>query len=81
MHHCVACYAGRCVSGHSAIVSVRSGDSRCVTVEINPLTKQVVQAKGLCNRQATTEEQTAIGLWLKAVVQPDAMEEAATSGD
>jgi hypothetical protein len=75
MHHCVASYAGRCVSGYSAIVSVRSEDSRCITVEINPRTKQVVQAKGLCNRQATTEEQTAIGLWMKAVVRPVATAE------
>ncbi|MGO8753176.1 MAG: PcfJ domain-containing protein [Thermoguttaceae bacterium] len=81
MHHCVACYAGRCVSGHSAIVSVRCGESRCVTVEINPRTKQVVQANGLCNRQATPEEQTAIGLWLKAVVDLDATEETTISRD
>jgi len=68
MHHCVAGYAARCASGHSAIVSVLHNGMRRITVEINPKTRQVVQARGPCNRPAQPEERRAISLWLRAVV-------------
>ena len=69
MHHCVSSYAALCASGHSAIVSVTHNDIRRVTVEINPRTKQVVQANGLCNRPATPEERGVISHWLGTVVR------------
>ncbi len=69
LHHCVASYAARCVGGYSAIVSVRRGETRYVTVEICPSTKQIVQAKGTCNRSANGQEYRTISSWLKAVVQ------------
>lgn len=71
MRHCVSSYAARCASGYSAIVSIRHNGTRCLTVEINPRTRQVVQARGPCNRQANTEEQRAVSLWMKTVVRPD----------
>ena len=42
-----------------------------ITVEINPVSRQVVQARGPCNRQADSEEQQAIRLWISSVVRPD----------
>jgi len=71
MRHCVASYAARCVSGHSAIVSVKHNDIRRVTLEINPRTRRVVQARGVCNRSAEPEERRAISLWMNTAVQPD----------
>ena len=72
MRHCVAGYASRCASGNSAIVSVRFNDARCITVEINPKTKQVVQARGQFNRPASAKEHRAISTWMNAAVRPDA---------
>jgi hypothetical protein len=71
MHHCVASYAPRCASGYSAIVSLRLDDVRRITVELNPSTKQVIQARGSSNRNATTEEKSVIGSWMNEVVKPD----------
>ncbi len=70
LHHCVASYAARCAEGHSAIVSVRFQDERRVTVEIHPASRQVVQAKGMCNRQVSRDEQQLIHRWLESVVYP-----------
>lgn len=68
LKHCVVNYSARCASGHSAIVSMRyQGESR-VTIEIAPATKQIVQAKGMQNRSATSEEQELISQWMKKVV-------------
>ncbi|MCU0916685.1 MAG: PcfJ domain-containing protein [Planctomycetes bacterium] len=72
MHHCVASYAGRCAAGHAAIVSLSHEGVRRVTVEINPRTRQIVQARGACNRSADPAEQRAIHLWLKTIVRPGA---------
>jgi hypothetical protein len=70
MRHCVAGYAGRCASGFSAIVSARFHDARRLTLEVNPTTGQVMQARGVCNRHPNGEEQRAVRRWLDAVVQP-----------
>ncbi|HEY7424603.1 MAG TPA: PcfJ domain-containing protein [Gemmataceae bacterium] len=70
MRHCVARYAAQCSSGHSAIVSVRFQDVRRITVEIDPATGQVVQAKGMCNRFPSSEEQRAIRIWENTVIRP-----------
>jgi hypothetical protein len=54
--------------------SARFNGARRVTVELNPATGAVVQAKGECNRPATGEEQRAIRLWREAVVRPTCAE-------
>jgi hypothetical protein len=71
MRHCVSSYAGRCAAGLSAIVSVRQDDQRRITVELNPVIGQVVQARGPCNRQASGEEQQVLRLWINKVVRPE----------
>jgi hypothetical protein len=71
MHHCVASYAGRCASGYSAIVSVRLDGIRRITVEIDPRTKKVMQARGPFNREAQPEEQEVMWMWMKAMVKSD----------
>jgi hypothetical protein len=76
MNHCVAGYAPRCVSGYSAIVSLSHNDTPRVTLEVNPRTRQIVQARGNFNRPANQPEQRVIDRWMKTVLQPDASERA-----
>jgi hypothetical protein len=57
LHHCVASYADRCRRGHSSIWSLRLWQGEKVryvlTVEIDPRTRAVVQARGRANRAAS----------------------------
>lgn len=55
----------------SSPISVRYNGLCCVTMEINPKTKQVIQARGVCNREADIKEQNAIAQWIKTVVHSD----------
>lgn len=66
MHHCVASYAYRCARGLAAIFSLCAGGVRRITIELDPFTHRVVQARGVCNRATTHEEQTMISRWLTA---------------
>ena len=68
MRHCVATYAARCAAGSSAIVSLQHGSSRCITIEINPHTKKIVQARGSHNRAPQAQEQAIIEKWLSHIV-------------
>ena len=43
MHHCVGGYASRCISGYSAIFSMKKDDVRYVTVELDGSTYKVKQ--------------------------------------
>jgi hypothetical protein len=66
MHHCVAGYAGYCIAGMSAIVSLCLDGVRRVTVEIHPPTRRVVQARGPYNRSPSAEERAALNRWLRS---------------
>ena len=72
MRHCVSSYDLRCAQGLSAIFSVRFGGERRVTVELEPSTRRVVQARGFANRACTDEELAVIYRWLAATT-PAAM--------
>ena len=76
LHHCVASYAALCASGHSAIVSLAHNDIRRVTVELDPRTRQIKQARGAYNRPANEDERRVIQLWIKTVLQPDTSKQA-----
>ncbi len=64
MQHCVASYAYRCVQGASAIFSVSRGDGRRFTVEIDPRSRQLVQARGARNRSCDDAELALVRRWL-----------------
>lgn len=64
MHHCVGSYAHRCAAGTSAIFSARLDDARVFTVEIEPATRRVVQARGIANRTCTESELALVERWL-----------------
>ncbi|MBS0203739.1 MAG: PcfJ domain-containing protein [Planctomycetes bacterium] len=69
LSHCVATYAARCATGYSAIVSMRCDGIRQITIEIQPQTKRLVQARGLRNRSADDHESDLIRRWISAVIQ------------
>ena len=67
MSHCVATYTARCVRRTSTIWSVgieaAGGRERCVTVEVNPESRQVVQAKARCNDAPDEASLAILRLW------------------
>ncbi|APR78908.1 Hypothetical protein A7982_04255 [Minicystis rosea] len=67
MHHCVASYAYRCARGETAIFSLCAGGVRKVTIELDPVSRHMVQVRGACNRPATAEEQAVLARWQKAI--------------
>jgi hypothetical protein len=70
MHHCVASYAYRCVQGRTAIFSLCAAGTRRITFELDPFGHRIVQARGVCNRGATAEEQAVLARWLLAAAHP-----------
>jgi hypothetical protein len=69
LHHCVAGYAARCAAGYSAIVSLRRNELRQITIEINPQTKQLVQARGAYNCAPDVRERAIINQWMNCVIR------------
>lgn len=68
MQHCVKTYSGRCVSGISAIFSLKLEGERKLTIEIAPQSKKVVQALGKFNRMAESREREIVKLWADSVL-------------
>lgn len=68
MSHCVAGYAAGCATGDSAIFSLRLAGERRVTVEVNPVTKAVVQAFGPGNCKLTPEDKMALAWWSESTL-------------
>lgn len=64
LEHCVDGYASFCVSGRSAIFSLRYRNQPRVTIEWHRETEKVWQALGHRNRACTTEELNVIDEWL-----------------
>lgn len=67
MHHCVRGYDRRCADGTSAIFSLQRSGLPTLTVEVDLISKQIVQALGVCNRRATQEEEDVLARWRQAV--------------
>ncbi|WP_181422784.1 PcfJ domain-containing protein [Arenibacter sp. ARW7G5Y1] len=68
MQHCVKTYSGRCISGTSAIFSLKLEGERKLTIEIAPQSKKVVQALGEFNRMAESREKEIVKLWAESVL-------------
>ena len=66
--HCSLTYTSACVSGNSAIVSLLLNEMPRVTIEVNPQTRTIVQAKGHRNRDPNEQEKRVISLWRKSVL-------------
>jgi hypothetical protein len=68
MSNCVAQYIERCASGQSTIFSLRCEGLRRLTVEVDPRTGVVVQARGPFNRNPDGEENARLLEWQKVLL-------------
>ena len=69
MQHCVAGYTGRCARGISAIFLMHKNGRQEITVEIDPVTLRVVQARGFQNRVASVDEDVVLTQWFNHVLE------------
>jgi hypothetical protein len=72
MHHCVATYLSRCLSGHSTIWSLRrrvvhpdgaSLPRSMLTIEIDPRCSTIVQVRGFANQRASGQPLELVRGW------------------
>ena len=67
LHHCVASYADRCSRGTSRIWSLRfrRGEKlhHVLTIEVDPMRRAIVQARGLANRAASGKPLRLLQNW------------------
>jgi hypothetical protein len=67
MHHCVASYARSCHAGRTSIWSMdeetAGGGARRLTIEVDRLSGQIVQARGEWNRVPTSKEKDILRRW------------------
>jgi hypothetical protein len=59
--HCVLSYSGSIEQGYCSIWSMKLNGERAITIEVR--SKNIVQARGSCNRQASTEEFRILQRW------------------
>ena len=71
MSHCVGGYSRRCVSNQSVILSMRCNDNRVLTIQVEPMTLQIMQAKGERNRAAHSNEMNVLSQWQHHVASMD----------
>jgi hypothetical protein len=66
MHHCVGSYDEQVASGECYIYSVRNGDERIATVELEKVNGLVrpAQIRGQCNAQPPKKVRAAVMKWL-----------------
>ena len=69
MEHCVGSYSMACVDGHAAIFSLRDKDGRRATIEVDPLTKYLIQVQGRQNAEQGKAVQSIVNMWLERVVK------------
>ncbi|QDT30214.1 hypothetical protein Enr10x_55740 [Gimesia panareensis] len=72
MRHCVAGYASCCAKGASAILRLTRNGQPCLTLEVDPRLRSLVQARGKQNREATAEERRIIDYWVSQTLQMQA---------
>lgn len=69
MEHCVGGYSLSCLDGYAAIFSLRCEGFRKVTIEIDPVSKQLTQVQGKYNAEAVASVMSVIDVWIKRVVK------------
>ena len=69
MHHCVASYAAKCITGHASIWSLRrraaGSTERLLTIELDRQ-HRAIQVRGFANRTARTDERKLLERWARA---------------
>ena len=70
MNHCVGSYSSHCYQKKSAIFSLKKNEQgvaqeRLGTIEINLSSRQIVQAKGVCNKVISQKAHAVLLRWAK----------------
>ncbi len=69
MRHCVSTYAGKCITGHASIWSLRrctkDAIDRLLTIEVDGQDR-AVQVRGFANRLAHADERNVLERWARA---------------
>lgn len=63
MHHCVGTYVAVVRARKSSIWSLRTGDERCLTIEVRNGTREIIQVRGPRNRGALPLETRVLLAW------------------
>ena len=67
MHNCAARYVSLCLKRRSTIWSMtvedQDGRRRVLTIEVDPVTKTVVQARRSCNRRPNPKDREVLARW------------------
>ena len=67
MRHCVAAYAAACRRRQTSIWSMqletRRGRRRVLTIELDPATRRIREARRKCNALPSTAERTVMAMW------------------
>jgi hypothetical protein len=61
--HCVAAYSAACHDGRSAIFQLIAAGLRCLTVEVRPSERRIVQVRGRFNSQADPKATEILRRW------------------
>lgn len=69
MEHCVGGYSLSCVDGYAAIFSLRCEGFRKVTIEIDPMSKQLTQVQGKYNAEPAKSVQSVVNAWMARIVK------------
>ena len=63
LKHCVVSYHSSCATGKTSIWSLRQGDKKLLTIQVNPGSKSIIQVRGTVNRLPTDTEKSVIKKW------------------
>lgn len=64
MRHCVSSYSYACSRGETTIFTLRRDGARCATVQVDPQTREIIQARGVRNRNCARDELEVLTTWL-----------------
>ena len=64
MRHCVSSYSYSCSRGETTIFTLRRNGARCATVQVDPQKREIIQARGVRNRNCAREELEVLAKWL-----------------
>src|SRR5262249_19612453 len=69
MHHCVGSYESICLTGRASIWSMtvedENGRRRVLTIDVDPATRTIVDARRCCNEMPKPKDREILGLWAK----------------
>ena len=64
MQHCVGSYSMTCFEGEAAIFSLRDGEGRRATIEVDPSSRYLIQVQGKCNAEPPKSVKSVVKAWI-----------------